>query len=157
MKSLYLYQTAKVKLIWLAVPLWAFSLLLFAFSVNAQTYTTGLSSANTTGQYYSNTSIHVSTGFSAHGTIGTFHAYITGPDCVPLATSLSRNQNYVVTYTPRVAGITNPADSTHSACEVMTTVQYFDGIGRPIQTIQVKGSSSLKNLVAPKAYDQFGT
>jgi YD repeat-containing protein len=36
------------------------------------------------------------------------------------------------------------------------TYQYFDGLGRPVQTIQVKGSPDLKDVVVPIQYDQYG-
>ncbi|MET3981624.1 RHS repeat-associated protein [Mucilaginibacter sp. UYP25] len=113
-----------------------------------------LSSPNTSGAYTAPTSITLSPGFStAPGQ--TFSATITA-GCTPLATALSNNQNYIVTYTPRVAGITNPADPNNTSCQVMATVQYFDGLGRPIQAVQVKGSPTLRDIVQPTAYDQFG-
>lgn len=113
-----------------------------------------LSSPNTSGAYTAPTSITLSPGFStAPGQ--TFTATITA-GCTPLATALSNNQNYIVTYTPRVAEITNPADPNNTTCQVMATVQYFDGLGRPLQMVQVKASPSLRDIVQPVAYDQFG-
>ncbi len=38
----------------------------------------------------------------------------------------------------------------------MQTVQYFDGLGRLLQTVQVKGSPTSKDIVQPVSYDQFG-
>lgn len=72
----------------------------------------------------------------------------------------SVNQNYVVTYTSREPGLTTSSAVVGAACNpdnVQTSVQYFDGLGRPMQTIQVKGSGlANKDVVTPKAYDQFG-
>ena len=50
--------------------------------------------------------------------------------CLPLNTALSNMQNYVLTSVPRTAGY-NPAVSTYTACDLMQTVQYMDGLGRP--------------------------
>ncbi|WP_245705376.1 DUF6443 domain-containing protein [Chitinophaga filiformis] len=40
--------------------------------------------------------------------------------------------------------------------EVKQTTQYFDGLGRPIQTVSKGTSGSGKDLVAPVVYDAFG-
>jgi RHS repeat-associated protein len=76
----------------------------------------------------------------------------------PIALALSASQNYITTYTPRVAGITASNLSTASPynAQVETTVQYFDGLGRPIQAVQVKGSPAGNDMVQSIAYDQFG-
>ncbi|PRY48075.1 RHS repeat-associated protein [Arcticibacter pallidicorallinus] len=89
-----------------------------------------------------------------------FHAYIvSGPSvlCVPLASAMSQNQNYIVTLTPREAFDDRANLLDKSTCEVMQSVQYFDGLGRPLQTVQVKGSPNAdKDIVVPVAYDAFG-
>ncbi|MBS1567081.1 MAG: hypothetical protein JST39_22050, partial [Bacteroidetes bacterium] len=36
------------------------------------------------------------------------------------------------------------------------TVAYFDGLGRPIQTVQTKGSASAHDIVVSMVYDSFG-
>jgi RHS repeat-associated protein len=71
----------------------------------------------------------------------------------------SLNQNYVMTQTPRISGITN--DSTLSAnnssrSSVQLAVQYVDGLGRSIQTVQAGASPLNYDIVAPQAYDQYG-
>ncbi|WP_280790427.1 DUF6443 domain-containing protein [Pedobacter petrophilus] len=43
-----------------------------------------------------------------------------------------------------------------SICDVNETIQYFDGLGRPLQTVQVNGSLAGHDLVQPFAYDAFG-
>jgi len=73
--------------------------------------------------------------------------------------NLSASQNYIVTYTPRVSGITTNSAvyaASSDKTQVETAVQYFDGLGRPIQTVQVKGSPLGNDLVQPMAYDQYG-
>ncbi|MCR8559496.1 AHH domain-containing protein [Mucilaginibacter sp. BJC16-A38] len=113
-----------------------------------------LNQPNTSGNYTAPQSIRLDPGFSV--TAGqSFSAKIT-PGCIPLATALSSNQNYIVTYTPKIAGLTNPADPNNTTCQVMATVQYYDGLGRPIQNIKVKGSPTFRDLVLPTAYDPFG-
>jgi RHS repeat-associated protein len=73
--------------------------------------------------------------------------------------SLSGNMNYVITQTPRVSGITN--DSTLAAnngtnTKVQVSVQYVDGLGRPVQTVQKAASPLNYDIVSPQAYDQYG-
>ncbi|WP_158829403.1 DUF6443 domain-containing protein [Mucilaginibacter lacusdianchii] len=84
--------------------------------------------------------------------------YIQPPEanCEPLALKPSKNQNYILTYTPRKGGVVNPMADTAQTCNVMAQVQYFDGLGRPLQTVQVKGSPTQRDVVQPVAYDQFG-
>jgi RHS repeat-associated protein len=40
--------------------------------------------------------------------------------------------------------------------EQATTYVYIDGLGRSIQTVNVQGSPSMKDLVQPQVYDKFG-
>ncbi|MEQ9403976.1 MAG: DUF6443 domain-containing protein [Cyclobacteriaceae bacterium] len=64
-------------------------------------------------------------------------------------------KNYIKTYTAREAisttliGNNNPAQTSQS-------VQYFDGLGRPEQTIVRWGSSTTEALIVPIEYDAFG-
>ena len=89
-----------------------------------------VSSPLTGGEYYHPGSITLSPGFSFTATSGnSLRLYIKqGAVCLPLATQLSTGQNYIVTYTPRDSSITSPSDPALSNCQVMTTVQYFDGL-----------------------------
>jgi RHS repeat-associated protein len=110
------------------------------------------------GSYYNNSSITLTAPFSFAAASGSsLKLYIVNPDCVPLASLPSATQNYIVTSVPRVGGITDASGfANRSTCELMQTVQYFDGLGRPLQTVQVKGSTGLKDMVQPVAYDAFG-
>lgn len=71
----------------------------------------------------------------------------------------SQSQNFVATYTPRVAGIVTStalnAISTDKT-QLESSIQYFDGLGRLVQTVQAKGSPLGYDLVQPVAYDQYG-
>jgi RHS repeat-associated protein len=77
--------------------------------------------------------------------------------CTKIAAVPSSDQNFVTTYTPRIAGIKSPYDPNNTTCQVMQTIVYFDGLGRPVQTVQVKGNpDATKDVIMPVAYDQFG-
>jgi RHS repeat-associated protein len=135
------------------------SFLLLALDAKAQTYVahpmTGTPSA---GQYYSNSKIVLNPHFSFIASRGN-HLQLNIlpiiPDCAPLSNNFSNRQNYVLAITPRIAGYT-PGDTSYTSCDVMQTIQYFDGLGRPLQTVQVKGSPLNNDIVIPFAYDQFG-
>jgi RHS repeat-associated protein len=68
----------------------------------------------------------------------------------------SGDQNYILTTTPRVANY-NLSGAGQTIKDVMQTIQYFDGLGRPLQTVQVKGNpTATKDMIQPVIYDQFG-
>ncbi len=78
----------------------------------------------------------------------------SGAVCTPLAATPSANQNYVVTYVPRTAMQTIGSGAAN--CDLMQSIAYFDGLGRPLQTVQVKGNpDGTKDVVQPFAYDAF--
>lgn len=67
------------------------------------------------------------------------------------------NKNYVVTNMILVDNITDP--NTIESLPVSSnaqTVQYVDGLGRPIQSVSTQASPTLKDIVQPVAYDGFG-
>ena len=113
-----------------------------------------LFTANTTGTYISNTSITLNPGFTS--TVP-FSASIQLIDCIPLATTPTQTQNYLITSTPRISGFTSETQlGGQGSCAMMQTIQYMDGLGRPVQTIQVMGSPFGNDVVQPQAYDQYG-
>ncbi|WP_158800307.1 DUF6443 domain-containing protein [Pedobacter sp. L105] len=108
-------------------------------------------STPTTGEYSSNISILLLPGFS---TSGPFHAFITSSLTVPLASLPSQDQNYIRVKIYKVASpseIVNPLVSQQSE-----TIQYFDGLGRQLQTVQTKGSPLGHDIVQPFVYDPLG-
>jgi RHS repeat-associated protein len=138
----------------------ALSLMLYAFGSKAQTYLAPpatLTTAPAAGSYYNNTSITLNPTFSfAAATGSSLSLYIVNPDCVPQTTALSAAQNYILTSVPRVGGITGTAGlANRTTCELLQTVQYIDGLGRPLQTVQIKGSPLVKDIVQPYAYDAY--
>jgi RHS repeat-associated protein len=133
-------------------------LLFTAIHSQGQTLVTAplTSSTLAAGSYYSNSSILMNPGFSVSGTTGAYQFYIA-TDCYPLTTNASAAQNYILTSTPRVGGMMTVADlANRNTCDLMQAVQYLDGLGRPLQTVQVKGSPQGNDIVQPVAYDQFG-
>jgi len=113
-----------------------------------------LSSPGTTGNYTSNVSVTLATNFTS---TAPFSASIKLIDCIPYTNNFSQSQNFILVTTAKVAGYTNAGQLTgQGTCQLMQTVQYFDGIGRPVQTVQVKGSPFGYDVVQPIVYDAFG-
>ncbi|QYJ68279.1 DUF6443 domain-containing protein [Flavobacterium litorale] len=66
-----------------------------------------------------------------------------------LVIAQSQDQNYVKTITyikPTTAGILTEDDT-------LVTVQYYDGLGRPIQTIAARAGGDKQDIVTPIVYD----
>jgi RHS repeat-associated protein len=136
-------------------------LLLTPASVKAQTLVSSgqMSGTPAAGAYYHPQAITLQAPFSFSAAAnGSLHIYVTGGNiCSPLAGQPSNAQNYVVTYTPTKKNVLNPAADTASSCNVMQNISYFDGLGRQLQTVQVKGNpSGTKDVVQPFAYDDYG-
>jgi hypothetical protein len=69
----------------------------------------------------------------------------------------SQNLNYIISNTILTPNIT--AESTIKTLpveNVTQTIQYFDGLGRPMQTVNTQGSPNKKDIVQPVVYDVFG-
>ncbi|WP_293913581.1 MULTISPECIES: DUF6443 domain-containing protein [unclassified Sphingobacterium] len=74
-----------------------------------------------------------------------------------LQTQLSGNQNYILTRTFRKAGVTLAnLSQSRTVEEENQSIQYFDGLGRPMQSIQVMASPTHKDIVQHVEYDGFG-
>ncbi|HWW39812.1 putative Ig domain-containing protein, partial [Pedobacter sp.] len=61
---------------------------------------------------------------------------VTG--AVPSAVQASQDQNYVLTYRPNQAGLSSDVaviSASSDISKVQADIQYFDGLGRPLQTI----------------------
>ena len=101
------------------------------------------------------TSIRFLSGFRVTaGNVGTFHAYLNpnqgGGTVTPIdpnpSTGMSSGENYVFSTQCLDANCTKKTE----------TIQYFDGLGRPKQVINVKASPAGKDIVTPIVYDPFG-
>jgi len=150
-----------IPLKWLKATLLAFSFMLSALSSTAQTRVTGpLTDTSTTGQYfnYNNGSVVLKPGFKAAPTTGqSFKAYITRSEAIPITLNLTHSLNFILTSLPRVSGITDTSQlHNRTTAELMQSVQYIDGLGRPLQTVQVEGSPNGNDVVQPFAYDIYG-
>lgn len=71
--------------------------------------------------------------------------------------SPSADQNYILTMVALKAFDGNENLASKGASEVQSTIQYFDGLGRPLQTVQYKGTPGMdKDVVVPNEYDTYG-
>jgi len=68
------------------------------------------------------------------------------------------NYNYIHTITPLQAMDpgTVPSDGARDLLKINEIVDYFDGLGRPVQSISIKGSPAGKDIIQPIVYDQYG-
>ncbi|SES20296.1 DUF6443 domain-containing protein [Pedobacter rhizosphaerae] len=88
--------------------------------------------------------------------------YTTGVNTIPCAAVISgasSNQNYISTKVFKRAGFFSAEEVNKTGlnvCEVNQTIQYFDGLGRPVQTVQVQGSPEFNDIILPITYDAFG-
>lgn len=73
-----------------------------------------------------------------------------------LGTGGSANQNHVITTTYRQPFAVAPANPT--TAQAMRDITYYDGLGRPVQQVEVKasGGTGYKDLVTPVVYDGLG-
>jgi RHS repeat-associated protein len=72
----------------------------------------------------------------------------------PLTVAPTASKNYICSYTYRAAVTTRPYSFT--AGSVSVDVGYFDGLGRPVQTVSVMGSPLGKDVVSWQPYDLYG-
>ncbi|WP_316846423.1 DUF6443 domain-containing protein [Pedobacter psychrodurus] len=116
--------------------------------------TAPLDQDNMSGDFYSTGSIILAPGFATQPG-GAFRAFIS--NCTPMAAPFTGDQNYIAVYTPRQAFSAATDLRTKNICELMLTVKYFDGLGRPIQVSQVRGSADgTKDLIQPFEYNSVG-
>ncbi|MCW5910627.1 MAG: fibronectin type III domain-containing protein, partial [Cyclobacteriaceae bacterium] len=70
---------------------------------------------------------------------------------------LNYDQNFIRTVVAQKPGLTSPAQlEAANLNEKQVTYQFFDGLGRPIQTVGVQQSPNNYDVVQPIAYDAFG-
>ncbi|TKC03993.1 DUF6443 domain-containing protein, partial [Pedobacter frigoris] len=88
-----------------------------------------------------------------------FHAYITSSAYPTFSFSPNANLNYSSVRVFKIPGIktsTHVNQTGRSTSEVTESIEYVDGLGRPMQSIVVQGSPSGKDIVQPLNYDQAG-
>jgi len=80
----------------------------------------------------------------------------SGIDFPAINIGVSINQNYILTRTLRKPVKINELNQVRAIDEENQLVQYFDGLGRPSQVVQLMGSPTYKDIVQHIAYDGFG-
>jgi RHS repeat-associated protein len=75
-----------------------------------------------------------------------------------IARGQTTTQNYVRTRVPNKAIATNTKlDAlTANRDSVQSTIQYIDGLGRPLQTVQQRASPGTRDIIQPFFYDGYG-
>ncbi|WP_454880725.1 DUF6443 domain-containing protein [Sphingobacterium detergens] len=74
-----------------------------------------------------------------------------------LVSKPTAGQNYILTKTFRSPGVTMATlNSQRTIGDENQTIQYFDGLGRPSQTVQLMASPTNKDIVQHIEYDGFG-
>ena len=94
-------------------------------------------------------------------TVTAFNTFGTSSTTISISTAAgtfnpSQDQNYIVTYTPRIPIADATTLATQPVVSVNKAVQYIDGLGRPLQTVQNQASAQGRDVVQPIVYDQFG-
>lgn len=80
------------------------------------------------------------------------------PVAQPSAYPSSMPVNYIRTWTPSMPA-TDPnvvSSSSRTTSEVKQTTRYFDGLGRPLQTVTKKITPAGRDLATPVIYDSLG-
>lgn len=82
---------------------------------------------------------------------------LSGSVQVRTAYPLLISGNYIWEYSIKDTGITQESDfNSVNLDQANENIDYFDGIGRPIQSIQKQFSQSKRDVVTPVVYDEFG-
>ncbi len=133
----------------------ALSLPLFAFlSVSAQINTNVTLTGPITGEVKARESITLAPDFET----GNADFIIAEDMYVPptLTPTGGGDINYIFTRTLRKEIADTSEISKLTLNDISQQVQYFDGLGRPIQTVGIGASPMKKDMVLPVAYDEFG-
>ncbi|NTE04328.1 RHS repeat-associated core domain-containing protein [Agrobacterium tumefaciens] len=102
-------------------------------------------------------SVTLVNGFHATGNVRIFTTGVSFRNCDVQVSNLSNDQNYILTRIFREANVNSTNVGTiRGICGENQTIQYFDGLGRPLQTVQLNGTLPGHDLVQPFAYDAFG-
>jgi RHS repeat-associated protein len=81
----------------------------------------------------------------------------TSSEKTVVSESYIQNMNWIISNSIKAPNITDPANvSSLSVNENQVVTQYFDGLGRPIQTVVKKGSPTQSDIVQTFGYDPLG-
>ena len=73
-----------------------------------------------------------------------------------LVTAQTTTENYIKSTTAQVPVTTEAALNALPADDKIETITYFDGLGRPIQSIAKQAGGDREDIITPMVYDQFG-
>lgn len=134
----------------------ALALLFFSSNMAFTQQNISLSSYNGQSEIKGSGSITLTNGF--HVPEGNnLRVFTTLQNCTILNSAPSNNQNYILTRIFKIAGVNNlNINDLRNNCEENQTVQYFDGLGRPIQNINIQASPNGKDVVQQIEYDALG-
>jgi RHS repeat-associated protein len=112
-----------------------------------------LNSPNTVGSYTDPVSITLGIGFSANGTNGTFAASIN-----PGYNTGNAQVSFVSSWLPKMALTTSAALKAQETNNnnVNISTNFFDGLGRVIQTVEKNQTINNSDLIKPYEYDNLG-
>ncbi|HTF19514.1 MAG TPA: DUF6443 domain-containing protein [Chryseolinea sp.] len=88
--------------------------------------------------------------------LGAYERSFEETDVPPAPIPDNLGMNYVLSYTAQREGVDASAIDSYATKDVNRTIQYFDGLGRPLQSIAIQGSPTKKDIVTPIVYDEFG-
>ncbi|MES2653122.1 MAG: DUF6443 domain-containing protein [Bacteroidota bacterium] len=78
-------------------------------------------------------------------------------NCITHSSTPSTAHNYTLTRTFKVAGVNEGNINTaRNICQENHSIQYFDGLGRSVQNVEVQASPQGQDIVQPLAYDAWG-
>ncbi|MBD1261602.1 RHS repeat-associated core domain-containing protein, partial [Maribacter polysiphoniae] len=120
---------------------------LMANMAMAQTQPTLTFSGESSGDHIATQSITLSPGF--HTT--SFSAKIVSDAYIPVAKS---DENYIFTRTYQ-SGMTSSSGISENK-DVLESISYFDGLGRPMQQIGIKAAPDKEDIITHIEYDGFG-
>lgn len=66
------------------------------------------------------------------------------------------DMNYIVENTVRKAGVASAGEADTLQGSLSQQITYFDGLGRPVQTVQTKASPGERDIVTPVEYGPIG-
>src|SRR5215510_9560982 len=94
-------------------------------------------------------------------TLFSVQSFAQNPNSLPAPYSSTIPKNYVRSWVTVKPGVSAQTMGTELLRDVKQTTQYFDGLGRPLQTVIRQGSletstGANSDIVSPVLYDQFG-
>ena len=130
-----------------------------SYSFQWQNSTNGTSFSDITGATslnYTPSTLSTTTWFRRKVTCGSDVEYSTV--CEVTVGSTSANLNFVRVRDVLKAGVTDTvtADGLSSSFDVAQTTQYYDGLGRMVQSVEKSASPDQEDMVTPVVYDDFG-